>query len=132
MKLSLRLSVILLIFRISTQIFAQSDPYLHQRYDALHDSPMQQKFRKLAPMPAGVVYVQQPNEGDKEMRAHFQNMKKLGFNALKQIMPLPTWTIEQISLIALEEGIMPWWYGEGGYEEITPTLLEQLGVAKTL
>ena len=59
-------------------------------------------------------------------------MKKLGFNALKQIMPLPTWTIEQISLIALEEGIMPWWYGEGGYEEITPTLLEQLGVAKTL
>ena len=122
----------LLIFSFSTLIHAQSDPYLHQRYDALHDSPMQQKFRKLAPMPAGVVYVQQPNEGEKEMRAHFQNMKNLGFNALKQIMPLPTWTIEQISLIALEEGIVPWWYGEGGYEEITPTLLEQLGMAKNL
>jgi beta-galactosidase len=132
MKFSNGLSTILLIFSIFIQVYAQSDPYLHQRYDALHDSPMQQKFRKLAPMPAGVVYVQQPNEGEKEMRAHFQNMKKLGFNALKQIMPLPTWTIEQISLIALEEGIMPWWYGEGGYEEITPALLEQLGIANTL
>lgn len=111
---------------------AQNDPYLHKLYDSLHDSPMQQKFRKLAPMPAGVVYVQQPNEGEKEMREHFRNMKKLGFNALKQIMPLPTWTIEQISLIALEEGIIPWWYGEGGYEEITPALLEQLGIAKSL
>lgn len=132
MKFTAFFFLFFLIFSFLTPIHAQNDPYLHQRYDALHDSPMQQKFRKLAPMPAGVVYVQQPNEGEKEMRVHFQNMKKLGFNALKQIMPLPTWTIEQISLIALEEGILPWWYGEGGYEEITPALLRQLGIAGDL
>ena len=79
MKLTTFPLLFLLIFSFSTLIHAQSDPYLHQRYDALHDSPMQQKFRKLAPMPAGVVYVQQPNEGEKEMRVHFQNMKKLSF-----------------------------------------------------
>lgn len=111
---------------------AQPDPFLHQRYDSLHDSPMQRKFRQLAPMPAGVVYVQQPNEGEAEMRAHFRTMKKLGFNALKQIMPLPTWSIEQISLIALEEGIVPWWYGEGGYEGLSPALLKRLGIPASL
>lgn len=112
--------------------FAQSDPFLHKVYDKLHDSPMQQKFRQLSPMPTGVVYVQQPNEGEKEMREHFKNMKKLGFNALKQIMPLPTTSIEQISMIALDEGIIPWWYGEGGYETITEQLLTQLGIDKKL
>nr|MCU0341379.1 beta-galactosidase [Spirosomataceae bacterium] len=113
--------------------FAQSnDPYLTRLYDSLHDSPMQQKFRKLAPMPAGVVYVQAPHEGEREMREHFRTMKRLGFNALKQIMPLPTWSIEQIALVALEEGIVPWWYGEGGYEAITDGLLDKLGIAKNL
>jgi len=91
---------------------------------------MQQKFKKLAPMPAGVVYVQSPDEGEAEMRTHFRTMKKLGFNALKQIMPLPTWSIEQISMIALEEGIVPWWYGEGGHEVVSDSLLEKLKINK--
>jgi beta-galactosidase len=92
---------------ISFHSFAQTHDFQTQKYDEMHDSPMQRKFRKIAPMPAGVVYIQQPNEGEKEMREHFRNMKKLGFNALKQIMNLPSWSIENISLIALDEGIIP-------------------------
>ncbi len=111
---------------------APADEYLHRLYDQLHDSPMQQKFRRLAPVPAGVVYVQQPGEGEKEMRAHFKLMKKLGFNALKQIMPLPEWTVEQIAAVALDEGIIPWWFGEGGYEDITPELRQKLGLGANL
>jgi beta-galactosidase len=111
---------------------AQSDPFLTKQYDALHDSPMQQKFRAIAPMPAGVVYVQQPGEGEAEMRAHFRNMKRLGFNALKQIMARPDWTIEKIAYIALDEDIIPWWYGEGGFELPDGALLKLLGIAATL
>ncbi|GAA4406182.1 hypothetical protein GCM10023187_25370 [Nibrella viscosa] len=98
----------------------------------MHISPQQEKYRKLAPMPAGVVYIQQQGEGEADMREHFRTMKRLGFNALKQIMPLPTWTVEQIAAIALDEGIIPWWYGEGGYEAITPDLLKKLGVSPTM
>ncbi len=111
---------------------AQPDPFLHKLYDSLHDSPMQQKFRKLAPMPAGVVYVQQPGEDEAEIRQHFRTMKRLGFNALKQILTVPDWTEERIGLIALEEGIIPWWYGEGGYAEIDNTLLDRLKIKRSL
>lgn len=110
----------------------QPDPFLHKIYDSLHDSPMQQKFRRLAPMPAGVVYIQQPGEGEPEIRAHFRTMKKLGFNALKQIMAVPPWTEEQIGMLALEEGIIPWWYGEGGYVEMDDSLLDRLKITRSL
>jgi beta-galactosidase len=113
-------------------VVAPPEPFLQQLYDSLHDTPAQRRFRALAPMPAGVVYVQQPGEGEAEMRAHFRQMRALGFNALKQIMPLPTWTVEQIQLVALEEGIIPWWYGEGGYEPVTPELRSRLGLPAEL
>ncbi|MGF7214707.1 beta-galactosidase [Spirosoma lacussanchae] len=105
-----------------------NDPFLHRLYDRLHESPVQTKYRTIAPMPIGAVYVQQPGEGEAEMRAHFRTMKQLGFNALKQIMTVPGWTIEQVQLIALEEGIIPWWYGEGGWQSITPALLKTLAI----
>jgi beta-galactosidase len=95
---------------------AAADPFLRPLYDSLHDTPAQRRFRALAPIPAGVVYIQEPGEGTAEMRAHFRQMRELGFNALKQIMPLPDWTVECIQRIALEEGIVPWWFGEGGCE----------------
>jgi beta-galactosidase len=107
----------------------KKDEFLTALYDQLHASPMQEKFRKLAPMPIGAVYVQRPGEGEKEIREHFSTMKKLGFNSLKQIMVVPGWTIEQVSLLALEEGIIPWWYGEGGWEPITDDLLRKLKIA---
>ena len=35
----------------------QDDEYLTGLYDRLHDSPMQQKLRHIAPMPFGVVFL---------------------------------------------------------------------------
>lgn len=104
------------------------DPFLTKLYDQLHASPTQEKYRELAPMPIGAVYVQRPGEGEKEIREHFRTMKKLGFNALKQIMVVPGWTEEQVALLALDEGIIPWWYGEGGWEPITDSLLRKLKI----
>lgn len=136
-----RSALALTVVAVASSSFAQSkgktysrpedQEYLTQVYDALHGSPMQDKFKRIAPLPAGVVYVQRPGEGEKEMREHFRTMKKLGFNALKQIMTIPGWTIEQVSLIALEEGIIPFWYGEGGWAEITPELLAMLNIKTT-
>jgi beta-galactosidase len=119
------------IFQIA---FAQEkgDPFLTRLYDRLHASPQQEKFRKIAPVPIGCVYLQREGEGEKEMRQHFRTMKQLGFNALKQIMTRPGTTIEEVQLIALEEGIQPYWYGEGGWETITPELLQKLKISSRL
>jgi beta-galactosidase len=106
-----------------------NDPFLHRLYDQLHDSPAQRAYRKLAPMPAGVVYVQQPHEDEADMRQHFRTMKRLGFTNLKQIMPCaPNWTVERIGAVALSEGIIPWWYGEGGFAPPSDSLLTRLGI----
>jgi len=106
----------------------QGHDFMHERYDELHASETQQRFRDLAPVPAGVVYIQHPDEGEEEMRWHFRKMKELGFTSLKQIMTVPGWTLGEVQLIALEEGVWPWWYGEGGWEPMTPKLLKQLGI----
>ncbi|MEM1137778.1 MAG: beta-galactosidase trimerization domain-containing protein [Bacteroidota bacterium] len=103
--------------------------YLVEKYDALHGSARQEAFRKISPMPAGVVYIQRPGEGETEMREHFRLMKKLGFNSLKQIMTIPGWELEDVQLIALEEGLVPWWYGEGGWAPITDELLKKLKIS---
>lgn len=130
-KSCLLLSFIFFFSVLSIPLLAQkAHDFMHDQYDSLHDSPIQQKFRRMAPMPAGVVYIQQPGEGEAEMRRHFQTMKRLGFTNLKQIMPLPTWTEERIALVALDEGIIPWWYGEGGYSAIDDALLDRLGIPR--
>lgn len=105
---------------------------MHEAYDRLHESEMQNKFRKIAPMPAGVVYIQRPGEEEKEIRWHFRTMKDLGFTALKGIYPVGDWTVEKIQLIALDEGLVPWWYGQGGWVPITDTLLSELGIGSDL
>jgi len=110
----------------------QKDPFLSELYNQLHNSPQQEKYKKIAPMPIGCVYLQRAGEGEKEMRNHFRTMKELGFTALKQIMTRPGTTIEQVQLIALEEGINPFWYGDGGWEEITPALLKNLKINEKL
>lgn len=118
----------LMMLLVWQYVFSQNDPFLTKVYDGLHASKTQQKYRHIAPMPIGVVYVQRPGEGEPEMRSHFKKMKQLGYNCLKQIMTIPGWTIEQVQLIALDEGIIPWWYGEGGWEAITDALLERLNI----
>jgi beta-galactosidase len=121
---------ILLIFLSFSGNAQKGHDFLHDKYDQLHESPVQLNFRKLAPVPAGVVYIQRPGEGEEEIREHFRTMKKLGFTNLKQIMPLPDWNHEEIQLIALEEGLIPWWFAEGGWEPITDELIKKLGIPK--
>jgi beta-galactosidase len=123
-RIILCLSTLLVIFSCARQSpesmnhdFLNHD-FLHHMIDEMHDSPMQQKFRAIRPMPAGVVYLQRPGEGEEEIRQHFRLMRELGFNALKQLQAVPGYTNQQLEMIALEEGIIPWWYGEGGWEKL--------------
>lgn len=118
--------LLFLALSCSFTAFAQSDPFLHTLYDKLHDSPTQQRFRALAPMPVGVVFLPWHGMTEQQMREHFRLMKKLGFHNLKQAMGTPEWPHERVLEIALEEDIIPFWYGEAGFEPITPALLTKL------
>lgn len=117
-------------FLLNGNIHSQvkEDEFLHDLYDQMHDSPMQQKFKKIAPMPFGVVFLPWAGCTEQDMREHFRLMKKLGFTNLKQTMGTPEWPEKEVLRIALEEGIIPFWYGEGGWEDITPELLNKLGI----
>jgi hypothetical protein len=84
----------------------QADPFLHKLYDRLHDSPMQTKFRSIAPVPIGVVFLPWAGITEAEIRQQFRTMKKLGFNNLKQVMPTPEWSDERLLQIAFDEGII--------------------------
>lgn len=90
---------------------------------------MQRKLRKMAPMPVGAVFLPWPGMTEASAREEMRRMKATGITCFKQTMPLlPDWPVERILNIALDEGIIPFWYGEAGWEEITPKLLEQLGL----
>ncbi|TVQ27594.1 MAG: hypothetical protein EA382_03330 [Spirochaetaceae bacterium] len=106
--------------------------YLHGRYDALHDSRMQQKFRRLAPMPFGVVFLPWAGMTEADAREHFRMMRKLGFTNLKQTMGTPEWPEERTLELALDEGIIPYWYGTGGWADVTPELLAKLGLPESM
>jgi beta-galactosidase len=98
----------------------------------MNETPMQRKLRALAPMPAGVVFLPWPGMTEEEARQHFRLMRELGFTCLKQTMATPEWPVERTLTVALEEGVWPFWYAEGGFEEVTPELLKQLGLPPTL
>ncbi len=121
---------ILVFFIYAFTLYAHD--YKVDLYDKMHESPVQQKFRKIAPFPVGCVYIQRPGENETEIREHFMTMRELGFTALKQIMNCPGWTREDIALIALDEGIIPWWYGEGGWQEIDDQLLNRLDIPRDM
>ena len=106
--------------------------YQVELYDQLHHSEKQAYWKAFAPMSVGAVYLQRPGEGEEALRWHFSTMKELGFTSTKQLLTTPDWTFEDAALIALEEGIIPWWYGEAGWEMITPELLKQLGLPKKM
>ena len=129
--MKIKFTVIVMLLQISVPLLAVSDsndPYLLRVYDRLHWSPMQEKFRAIAPLPVGAVYIQRPGEDQQDMRRHFRMMRTLGFTALKGIMAVPEWDRADIAMIALEEGIIPWWYGQAGWQTITPALLKKLGI----
>ena len=109
---------------------AADDPYLTELYDRLHDTPTQRKFRRIAPMPAGVVFIQWPGMDWNDMRGHLRLMKELGFTCLKGIMLLGGFDHRRFCHMALDEGIVPWWYGEGGWEAVSDELLDKLGIPR--
>lgn len=97
-------------------------------YDSLHETPMQRKLRALAPMPVGAVFIERPGMTEDRIRGHFRLMKQLGFNCLKQLCCCQGTSKSQVMHWALDEGIIPWWYGEAGWERISDQLLERLGI----
>ncbi|MFW6257079.1 MAG: beta-galactosidase trimerization domain-containing protein [Bacillota bacterium] len=109
-----------------------NDDYQKELYNQLHQSEVQDKFRKIAPMPIGVVFCEWPGMTLEDIREHFRMMKELGFTALKQIMLRPGTSRREVMHAALDEGIIPWWYGEGGWAPITDELLTELGISKDL
>ncbi len=107
---------------------APADPYLHDLYDSLHDSPVQRKFRRLRPWPVGVVFIQWPDMSMDDIREHFRLMKRLGFTCLKQCQVNEETDQKAVMHMALDEGIVPFWYDDAGVEDPTPELLKRLGV----
>ncbi len=105
-----------------------ADPFLRERYLSLHDTPMQRRFRALRPWPVGCVFIQHPDWGEEEIRAQFRLMKELGFTALKQCQVCRGTSVRTVMHWALEEGIIPWWFGDACFEEPTPELLAELGL----
>lgn len=111
---------------------SMSHNFHHDRYDALHATPMQLRLRQLAPMPVGVVFLPWPGLTEAEARRHFRLMRELGFTCLKQTMATPEWPTERTLALALEEGILPYWYGEAGGDTVDAALLARLGLSATL
>jgi len=104
------------------------EEFLVELYDSLHYTTMQHKLRRIAPMPVGVVFIQWPDMTEQDIREHFRLMKKLGFTCLKGLYPCPGTTEKELMHTALDEGIIPWWYDQAGWEEITDELLSKLGI----
>lgn len=122
------LAIFLIVISQKAVICQIEYDYLKEKYDKLHNSPIQEKFEEIAPMPIGVVYVMRPGEKKEDIRWHFRTMKKLGFTNLKQLITTPEWTEEDVMMIALEEEIIPWWYSQGGWEAISDKLLNKLEI----
>jgi beta-galactosidase len=106
--------------------------FLVEQYDRLNDTPMQRKMRRLAPMPIGCVFIQWPEMTESDIRGHLRTMKELGFTCLKGIMCCPGTSMARVQQLAIEEGLSPWWYDQGGWEDITPELLARLGLPADL
>ncbi len=112
--------------------FHPTDPFLHAAVDALHDSPMQQKFRAIRPWPVGVVFIEHPGMTEDDIRGHFRLMRELGFTALKQCQTCRGTDNKKVMHMALDAGIIPWWFGEAGWETPTPELLDELGIDRDI
>lgn len=108
------------------------DPYLKDVYLKLNGTPMQHRLRTLCPFPVGVVYYQQRGDNIDSIAKEFKIMQELGFNALKQIVLCspsnPPGFTEQVFHKAIESGMIPWYYGQGGWHEITASLCDSLGI----
>lgn len=99
-----------------------------QAYEALHDTAAQAKFRRMQPWPVGAVFVQWPDMSEEDIRTELRKMKAAGFTCLKQAASIYDEDRRRLMHIALDEGILPWWYEEAGWEDPTPALALELGL----
>jgi beta-galactosidase len=102
--------------------------FLVEQYDARNDSPMQRKLRRIRPWPMGCVFIQHPSMTEADIRGHFRLMRELGYTALKQCQVCRGTDQKRVMRIALDEGIIPFWFGEAGWEDPTPELLSSIGL----
>jgi beta-galactosidase len=102
--------------------------HLRDRVTALHDSDMQAKLRRIRPWPIGCVFIEHPGMSLDDIREQFRLMRRLGFTALKQCQTCRGTDKNRVMHMALDEGIIPWWYGQAGWENPTPELLAALGI----
>ncbi|NJK84965.1 MAG: hypothetical protein HC906_02310 [Bacteroidales bacterium] len=111
------------------------DPYLKNLYLSLNRSPMQERLRNLKPFPVGVVYYQQRGDNLDSAKKEFEVIKNLGFTALKQVQLQSPHNSEdfekEIFHAAVETGICPWYYGTGGWKNITQQMVDSLGINVT-
>ena len=95
---------------------------------------MREKIASLRPFPVGVVFQQDPRRHPtvEAIRTEFHTIRALGFTALKQVMLINTSAafVEAVYVAAIEEGLVPWWYGRAGWQPITPSLLASLGIRR--
>jgi beta-galactosidase len=113
-------------------MISSGDPFLASRYASLNDTATQRKLQRLRPWPVGVVFIERPGMTMDDIRSHFRLMRKLGFNCLKQCQLCETTDWRAVYHLALDEGIIPWWYGEAGWEDPTPETLRSLGLPEEI
>jgi beta-galactosidase len=99
---------------------------------------MQEKISLLRPVPMCVVYLQRSQVDTLEtIRAQFATIKSLGFTCLKQLILSNTFAVNvsaanaytaEVYNAALDEGLIPWWYGEAGWEPLTDAQLAAWGI----
>lgn len=106
--------------------------FRHALVDAVNDSPRQREIRALAPMSFGSVLIARDDMDEATVRGHLRTMRAIGLNSVKQFMACPRWPRARLEQLALEEGLVPWWYGEGGWEPIDDALCARLGIDPAL
>jgi beta-galactosidase len=109
-------------------VTAITHDFHHDLVDGVNLCERQRQFRRLAPMPFGSVLIARDDMDEATIREHFRTMREIGLNSIKQFMACPRWPLATLERLALEEGLTPWWYGEGGWEPITDELLAKLGI----
>ena len=107
-----------------------NETFAADRYDSRTESRMQDELAALAPFPVSVVYWQQRDHDLSDMRAHFRAMAAVGITGLKGIhlQDDADVSLATVRHAALDEGLVPWFYGKGGWEPITRELCAELDV----
>ena len=107
-----------------------NETFTEDVYDARTETRMQRELAELAPFPVSVVYWQQRDHDLEDIRDHFRNMAKVGVTGLKGIHLQADTAVSMADVrhAALDEGLIPWFYGKGGWEPITDERCTALGV----